>query len=108
MCVKVALTDPDRAISLPVCRLYCAGEVGTLWPKPTGPVRIEEKLAKVTPSLIQFKPQGLKGEAVTYFEASKTRFMEQLDQKVIKSVKLSEEGIQVVINVHTNSPDTGK
>lgn len=91
-----------------MCRLYCTGEVGTLWPKPTGPVKIEEKLAKITPSLITFKPQGLRGEAATYFEASKTRFMEQLNQKVLKSVRLTEEGLQMVVNVHTNSPDTGE
>lgn len=108
VCVKVALTDPERAISLPVCRLYCSGEIGTLWPKPTGPVKIEEKLAKITPNSIHFKPQGLRGEGMTYFETSKTRFIKQLEEKVVKGVKLSEEGLQVVINVHTNSPDTGE
>uniref|UniRef100_A0A336MGX8 Beta-hexosaminidase n=1 Tax=Culicoides sonorensis TaxID=179676 RepID=A0A336MGX8_CULSO len=106
VCVKIQLTDPEHAISLPVCRLFCTGEIGTLWPKPTGPVKVQEKLAKVAPSTITFKPQGFRGEASTYFDASKSRFMKQLEEKVIKGVKLSEDGIRVVINLHVNSPDT--
>jgi hexosaminidase len=105
VCVKVPLVDQVKAISLPVCRMYCSGEIGTVWPKPTGPVKIEEKLATVKPESFTFKPQGLRGDGSVYFDEAKGRFIEQLKRKVPKDVQLSGEGIQVLVNLQINSAD---
>lgn len=38
-------TDQNRSISLPVCRLFCGHEIGTLWPYPTGEVKVANTVA---------------------------------------------------------------
>lgn len=108
-CVKVPLTEESRAgaISLPVCNLYCNGDgsIGTLWPKPTGQVKIEEKLAAVRPENFVFKVEGLRAETNEYFTEAKDRFVAQLRRMIPLETVLRSDGIKVFVNLQITSGD---
>lgn len=104
------MTEETRAlaVSLSVCRLYCSGDIGTLWPKPTGPVKIQQKFAVVRPDKFVFNFNGLRDTTEKYFGVTKERFLEQVNKMVPKGVKLAESGMQVVVTVAINNGDPGK
>lgn len=81
-CQKVALDggsgSESKAVSLSVCRLYCDGEFGTVWPRPTGDFRLGNNLIRVNPAAIEFQ-WGKRYEALNkYWEGSVERFRDQL------------------------------
>ncbi|XP_063709245.1 chitooligosaccharidolytic beta-N-acetylglucosaminidase-like [Culicoides brevitarsis] len=105
ICSKVPITNIAEAQSLSVCRLLCnANEIGVLWPKPTGVVKFEQKLSKISLGEINFVPYGFQGEVVTYLEKSKSRFLQQLSNKMYRGVTLNQkDSVPVYINLHISS-----
>lgn len=55
-CVKVEADQQDieNNLSLSVCRLFCGSEVGTLWPYPTGSVKVGNTLVRFDPKKVSF------------------------------------------------------
>ncbi|XP_065087933.1 chitooligosaccharidolytic beta-N-acetylglucosaminidase [Ochlerotatus camptorhynchus] len=102
-CQKVALDSGDgteraKAVSLPVCRLYCDGVFGTVWPRPTGDFRLGNDLIRVNPSAIDFQWNKRYEALNKYWDDSVDRFREQLlkkrDGETIKS-----GGKRMIVNV---------
>lgn len=81
-CVKTEITDNNltNAVSLPVCRIFCGEDGGTLWPKPTGPMKLGQYMVHINSGNIEFKRQGKSlGDE---WEKIEERFKGQLRAKV--------------------------
>lgn len=101
------ITDETRssAISLGVCKLYCSNDIGTIWPKPSGPVKISQKFAGVKPESFTFTFKGMYEKTNKYLEAIKARFLDQLRSMVPSGENLIESALKVIINVKVNNGD---
>lgn len=105
-CVKIALDSNDRkAVSLPVCRLFCGNEPGTLWPKPTGPIRLSNFIAKINPGTVTVRANDFQDQEY-FWEENENRFLEQLRVKVPKTVQLPQDGKNLIVNVKVKSEQT--
>uniref|UniRef100_A0A034VP89 Beta-hexosaminidase n=1 Tax=Bactrocera dorsalis TaxID=27457 RepID=A0A034VP89_BACDO len=103
-CVKIELTESnvEYAISLPVCRLLCGeAKVATVWPKPTGIVHTENFLQHIDVNIIAFEFPKLTKQQ-TLWEASKSRFLQQLKSQEIGTVKAGGAKLTVIIELGTD------
>ncbi|XP_055625066.1 chitooligosaccharidolytic beta-N-acetylglucosaminidase isoform X2 [Toxorhynchites rutilus septentrionalis] len=114
-CEKVALSDNDavtKAVSMQVCRLYCADTFGTLWPKPTRNYRLGQSLIHIDPYAIEFQ-WGKQYETLSrHWDISAERFRNQLKNRAtgeeVKSggkrmeVKVAIDGDSLVLNHETD------
>lgn len=109
MCKKVELTEVNiaTAVSLPVCRLFCNEDVGTVWPKPTGSVRISNDVVIIDPSNINFKTESFKKEPA-YWQMAEARFILMQSRKHPKRQSLKNGGKPLVIEVLADEDDMGK
>ncbi|KAH8302268.1 hypothetical protein KR044_004554, partial [Drosophila immigrans] len=99
VCRKVELSEENfaKAISLPVCRLFCGSSIGTLWPKPTGAVQLEQLMRQVDITSIEFQMPEKKNNL---WRATEQRWMDLLHAK-IPNLKLLRSGgypLTVLIN----------
>lgn len=85
-------------MSLGVCRLFCGEDIGTLWPKPTGNVRVGNTLAHIDIDGILFKFPDYKNQQV-YWEQTHQRFLDQIKAKVTKNHVLRKGGKKVVLDI---------
>lgn len=109
MCKKFELT-PDNikiAVSLSVCRLYCNEDVGTVWPKPTGEVKISNDVVRIDPNNIKFEENKFKKEPA-YWTMAETRFQEMQQKKLPKNVPVKQGGKTLIIEVTVDSDDMGE
>nr|XP_029725741.1 chitooligosaccharidolytic beta-N-acetylglucosaminidase isoform X1 [Aedes albopictus] len=106
-CQKVALDDEptrDKAVSLSVCRLYCDGVFGSVWPRPTGDFRLGNNLIRVNPAAIEFQ-WGERYEVLNKFwDESVERFRGQLLKKAAGE-EIRSGGKKVAVKVEV-SEDT--
>jgi hypothetical protein len=109
LCKKVELTKENisTAVSLSVCRLYCNEDVGTVWPKPTGEVKISNDVVKINPSDIQFKTNNFKMEPA-YWSMAEQRFKDFQQKKIPKHYSIKSGGKTLLIEIIVNSDDMGK
>lgn len=109
MCKKVELTDDNlaTAISLPVCRLFCGEDIGTIWPKPTGTVKISNDVVKIDPHTISIVTGSFK-KAPAYWAMAESRFHEMQMKKKPEKANLENGGKQLKIEVASESDDMGK
>ncbi|XP_062541255.1 chitooligosaccharidolytic beta-N-acetylglucosaminidase isoform X2 [Armigeres subalbatus] len=107
-CQKVALdggeTETNKAVSLSVCRLYCDGLFGTVWPRPTGNFRLGNNLIRVDPWTVEFR-WGKRYDALDkYWEGSVERFRAQLSKKANgEEIRSGGKGVQVTVDVGGDS-----
>ena len=109
MCKKVELTEGNRstAVSLPVCRLYCNEDIGTVWPKPTGVVKVSNDVVTINPNDITFKTNSFKKEPA-YWTMAEDRFNEMQKKKNPKRQSIKNGGKPLVIEVIATTDDMGK
>lgn len=109
MCKKVQLTPENiqTAVSLPVCRMFCNDDVGTIWPKPTGTVQIKNEVVKINPNAITFKTENFKKEPA-YWTMAEKRFLDMEKKKLPTKFSLKSGGMNFVIEVVVDDDDMGK
>lgn len=99
-CLKVQLTNDNAdVVSLPVCRIFCGSEVGTLWPKPTGEFKVGDKVAHIDLNEVEVKQPQFSGQTELWDKVEE-RFKEQLSVKVPKKVSLKQGGKRLKIQVN--------
>ncbi|XP_004525320.1 chitooligosaccharidolytic beta-N-acetylglucosaminidase [Ceratitis capitata] len=104
-CVKVELDSQNfqKAISLPVCRIFCSGDVpGTIWPRPSGLVDFDSYMLAVDPSNIEFHLPTLSKQSQLW-TASKERFMHLLYAVVPNKNVLRKGGRPLIVSVELTS-----
>ncbi|XP_032589147.2 chitooligosaccharidolytic beta-N-acetylglucosaminidase [Drosophila mojavensis] len=104
LCRKVELSEENfaSAISLPVCRLFCGSDIGTLWPKPTGVVQLEPLMRQVDVANIEFQMPGTKDKL---WKSTEQRWLDLLEAKVPNRKILKKGGYQ--LNIIVNTADAG-
>ncbi|XP_055687641.1 chitooligosaccharidolytic beta-N-acetylglucosaminidase-like isoform X2 [Lutzomyia longipalpis] len=103
-CKKVESLNRDDVVSLGVCRLFCGEDIGTLWPKPTGTVRVGNTLAHIDIDGILFKLPDYKSQQ-TYWEQTQQRFFDQIKAKVVKNHVLRHGGKKVMVDIAVDRED---
>lgn len=99
-CIKVELDESNwnKAISLPVCRMFCGDTVGTIWPKPTGSVYFDTNLLHIDRRAIEFVlPTNRNQEKL--WESNRERFMDFVENKVSNLEFLKNEGHPLKISI---------
>lgn len=101
-CMKVPLDEKnfEKAVSLPVCRIFCGDNIGTLWPKPTGPVKFGEYIVHIDRNRVSFKIPSTKAKKL--WEVSEKRFIEQIESKIPDLRDVREEGRSLTIKIDIN------
>lgn len=108
VCKKIELTDENLATtqSFDACRLTCANDLGTLWPKPTGTFIFSKRTSAFDPKKVYFQT-NLKDED-TYWKEAEARFIKQLNNKMPKNYYLNNGGRSVFIGVSVESDEMSK
>lgn len=106
-CIRRELSDDNnsKAVSLPVCRIFCGDDPGTIWPKPTGRVIINNLISRLNIAALQLrvaKPSKINQE---FWDVNQERFLSQINRKVPKSIKLDHQGLGLIINIEVVRPD---
>ncbi|XP_014088796.2 chitooligosaccharidolytic beta-N-acetylglucosaminidase [Bactrocera oleae] len=104
-CVKIELDAQNfqKAISLPVCRLFCGdGVPGTIWPRPNGLVNFDNYMLTIDPDNIQFNLPTLSKQAHLW-AASKERFIQMLYAGVPNKNVLRKGGRPLTVTVELQS-----
>ena len=109
-CQKLQITPENRdtAISLPVCRLYCGDDFGTVWPLPTGDVRKTSNLVHIDPKKISFKYTLNNYDLDRFWKVCETRLKGQSDNKVPNGEQLQDGGKPLTIDLAIESDSIGK
>lgn len=71
--------DIENNLSLSVCRLFCGSEVGTLWPYPTGSVKVGNTLVRFDPQKVSFNTSSLNN--THQFAAEYKNLLELIESK---------------------------
>ncbi|XP_059613001.1 chitooligosaccharidolytic beta-N-acetylglucosaminidase isoform X2 [Phlebotomus argentipes] len=103
-CKKVEAENRVDLVSLGVCRVFCGEDIGTLWPKPTGNVRVGNTLAHFDIDSVLFKFPEYKNQQL-YWEETRQRFLDQVKAKVTKSHVLKRGGKKVVVEIVVNKEE---
>ncbi|XP_030375717.1 chitooligosaccharidolytic beta-N-acetylglucosaminidase [Scaptodrosophila lebanonensis] len=100
VCKKVELSEENfsKAISLPVCRLFCGEDIGTLWPKPTGAVELERLMKQVDVSNIEIKLLASRKKD-NLWNNVENRWMDLIHAKIPSRKSLNNGGYELNIGV---------
>lgn len=106
-CERVELLDVKTAISLPVCRLFCGDQPGTIWPRINGKVSVRGKMARLIPTEVQFNVIGKSKRHDLFWRSNEQRLREQILAKVPLGVKLKDDitGIHLMITINIKDED---
>lgn len=101
-CIKVNLLagNSSRSVSLPVCRLFCNSDPGTLWPKPNGKVRLENLVARINVDHVRLNVVDPKKDVEEFWKANEDRLRAQINAKIPKNVKITHACKNVALNVN--------
>lgn len=106
--MKVELDEKNwnTAISLPVCRMFCGDSIGTVWPKPTGPLSFDSSLLHIDRNAIEFELPTYHHQAKLW-DLNRERFMDLIENKVPNTNWLKNEGhpMKISIKLETDSTD---
>lgn len=83
--------------------MFCGEDVGTLWPKPTGTVKLVNSVMHIDPKEISFKT-NFKGESL-YWKEVEERFLKHVNNKLPTKYSLKNGGRKVLIEVFVESDD---
>lgn len=105
----------EQAISLPVCRLFCTGVdriPGTLWPKPSGPIRVGTVMAHIDLTKIKVVSPVSPKSNIEFWTKNEQRLLQQVTAKVPKRMRsqLSDGGggKSLVIGVSVSKPNDAR
>ncbi|XP_055382720.1 chitooligosaccharidolytic beta-N-acetylglucosaminidase-like [Condylostylus longicornis] len=105
-CVKIELDESnyDKAISNSVCKLFCGEDIGTLWPKPSGPIKLGTYMAHINIKKVIFDYPRIAEHLEMWYE-SKNRLMEQIYAQIPDMEFLKDEGrlLNIKLCVQNNS-----
>ncbi|XP_049293737.1 chitooligosaccharidolytic beta-N-acetylglucosaminidase isoform X3 [Anopheles funestus] len=107
-CVKKAISEssfpPEKAISLPACRLFCGNGAGLLWPQPSGELQVGNELAHIDPDQVWFEWDEKFHDLVNLWETNKERFRKQLKTRAQdNALKSGGKAVRIKINVAHDS-----
>lgn len=104
VCHRVQLNESNwnTAISFPVCRLLCSDTIGTIWPKPSGPVKIEPQIVQIDQRKITFQQIPANAIPLKYWDVNVHRFRETLRNKIPSYEKIDKDGhgLEVMVIIH--------
>ncbi|XP_060654600.1 chitooligosaccharidolytic beta-N-acetylglucosaminidase [Drosophila nasuta] len=103
VCRKVELSEDNfaKAISLPVCRLFCSSSIGTLWPKPTGAVQLEPLMRQVDITNIKIQRPGGVNKRDKVWRDTERRWMDLVHAKIPNLKLLRSGGYQLAVVINT-------
>lgn len=88
----------NKAISFPVCRLFCSNTIGTIWPKPSGLVKIDSQIVQIDQRKIKFQQFPINSHS-TYWNINTNRFLESLRNKIPPNEKIETDGHSLYVSV---------
>lgn len=100
LCNRIELNESNwnTAISFPVCRLFCSDTIGTVWPKPSGQLKIEPQIVQIDERKITFQSFPIVSHSA-YWDVNKKRFLEILRNKIPPNEKIEKDGHGLDISV---------
>lgn len=100
-CVKVEANDKDIQdnLSLPVCRLFCGPQVGTLWPYPTGQVKVGD-------TLVRFDPQKITFDRSSEFAGEYANLLSVIEKKREGKIHKAYPGSSVLVDFDVANVET--
>lgn len=89
------------AISLQVCRVFCGEHPGTLWPRVNGKARLSGKMARISPTELQFNLINQSKRNQAFWDSNEQRLREQILAKVPSYAKITDDGsaAHLMINI---------
>lgn len=103
MKVEANEQDIENNLSLAVCRLFCGAQVGTLWPYPTGQVKVGNTLVRFNPERVTFDTTTFKNSK--QHEAEHKNLLALINAKKPKSLSKALSGSQVLIKFKVTAPE---
>lgn len=106
-CIKRELTNDNntKAVSLPICRIFCGDDPGTIWPKPSGPVTINNIISRINLAAVRLNVLKPSKANEAFWSANEARFLDQINRKIPKSIKLDSQGNGLAVNIEVVKPD---
>lgn len=106
-CAKIELNESEntKAVSLPVCRIFCGNDPGTLWPKPNGFAQLKTVMARITPNDVQFNLLNNSKRNEDFWKANEAIFLKRIKLKVPKSVQLNDDGNRLMLMINVENQD---
>lgn len=103
------MTDEKSAISLSVCRIFCGDDIGTLWPRVNGKASLRGKMARITPTEVEFNVINQSKRNDLFWRANEQRLREQILAKVPHAVKLKDDisGAHLMIMIDVKDENAG-
>lgn len=87
--------------------MFCNEDIGTVWPKPTGEVKLSNDVVKINPNEMKFTTNNFKKEPA-YWTLAETRFREMQKTKLPKKFSVKQGGKTLEIEVVVETDDMGK
>lgn len=110
-CERVELADEKTAISLPVCRIFCGDHPGTLWPRVNGKATLRGKMARLSPTEIQFNLINQSKRNDVFWRSNEQRLREQILAKVPMYAKIKDDGsaahLMIMIDIKNEDAKLG-
>lgn len=107
-CIRRELSsnsNDTKAVSLPICRIFCGDAPGTIWPKPTGIVKINNIISRINIAAVRLNVINASKSNQAFWSSNEERFLDQINRKIPKSVKIENEGNSLVVNIQVAHPD---
>lgn len=90
---------------MPICRIFCGDDPGTIWPKPTGRVIIDNIISRINIAAVRLNVINDSKANKPFWDANEARFLDQINRKLPKSIKLDNQGNGLVVNIDVVHPD---
>lgn len=105
------MVDEKSAISLQVCRIFCGEHPGTIWPRVNGKVQLQGKMARLTPTEVQFNLINQTKRNDLFWRSNEQRLREQILAKVPNYVKLKNDNsgahLMIMLDVKNENANLG-
>jgi hexosaminidase len=89
---------------LDVCRVFCGPDIGTLWPKPSGPIKFDRTLKQISIEKINLNFQD--DRDAKFWKENQERFLKQLTAK-LDGETLSSGGVGLTVKFHYQKDSSG-
>lgn len=106
-CIRRELSSDSnsKAVSLPICRIFCGDDPGTIWPKPTGRVAINNIISRINLAAVRLNVINASKASQAFWNTNEERFLDQINRKIPKSIKLEDQGNGLIVNIRVTRPD---
>lgn len=96
---------------MPVCRIFCGEDAGTLWPRVNGKANLRGKMARIIPTEVEFNLINQSKRNDLFWHSNEQRLREQILAKVPHGVKLREDisgaHLMIMIDVKNENATLG-